>query len=342
MKIKFNKFERVAGLFVLAIIVTAMVFTVFVAVKQKWFEAKMELETSFQYADHIFPGTPVQMSGLKIGAIKDVELKGDKDVTVRFYVYESYFDKLREDSIVKMMRPFIIGDKVIDITMGSADSPKLKNGAFVQSEPSVDLMDLVSGRSIGPFMDTIQNLSKNIMTLADAFADPERSKAFIRIFDEMSPLMSELRVASKEFVEMATQMTKKKALHRMTSNFATMSREMNRMLPEFRKVVEQSPEVVANSAQMVENMRELTDEMKKLIPVIAAVAPELPEASKRAIEALNEAVIVMKAMQKSFLLRSSVAEVREEEQERRADEIEEEKRKRAPASKDETREDFNF
>jgi phospholipid/cholesterol/gamma-HCH transport system substrate-binding protein len=44
------------------------------------------------------------------------------------------------------------------------------------------------------------------------------------------------------------------------------------------------------------------------------VGPELPGASRRLLEALNETVVLLKAMQKSFLMRGNVREVREEEE----------------------------
>jgi phospholipid/cholesterol/gamma-HCH transport system substrate-binding protein len=71
---------------------------------------------------------------------------------------------------------------------------------------------------------------------------------------------------------------------------------------------------------MVKNMSVLTHEMQKLAPAIAAIAPEFPKTSMRAVEALNETVVLLKALQKSFLLRGNVEAVREQE--------------RQPASKD--------
>ena len=46
-------------------------------------------------------------------------------------------------------------------------------------------------------------------------------------------------------------------------------------------------------------------------PAINAVAPQLPTASKRAIEALDEVVVTLKAMQRSWMMRGNVKEVRE-------------------------------
>ena len=65
--------------------------------------------------------------------------------------------------------------------------------------------------------------------------------------------------------------------------------------------------------QMVTNLNVLTAEMQKLAPAIAAIAPDLPKTSLKAVEALNETVVLLKALQKSFLLRGNVEEVCEQE-----------------------------
>ena len=51
MKIKFNKFERVAGIFVLTAIVGGVAVMIGVAVKKGWFETKIKFETMLKNAD---------------------------------------------------------------------------------------------------------------------------------------------------------------------------------------------------------------------------------------------------------------------------------------------------
>jgi len=60
----------------------------------------------------------------------------------------------------------------------------------------------------------------------------------------------------------------------------------------------------------------LTTEFKVVLPALAEIAPELPKTSRRAVEALDEAVVLMKALQKSFFVKGNAQEVRLEEAER--------------------------
>jgi phospholipid/cholesterol/gamma-HCH transport system substrate-binding protein len=60
----------------------------------------------------------------------------------------------------------------------------------------------------------------------------------------------------------------------------------------------------------------MTGEFKKLTPAIAEIAPDLPRTTRRAVEALDETVVVLKAIQKSWFFRSNVKDVRQEEEKR--------------------------
>ena len=72
----------------------------------------------------------------------------------------------------------------------------------------------------------------------------------------------------------------------------------------------------------------LTDEVQKTLPLLKEAAPEIPHASRRALEALDETVVTLKAIQKSFLLRGNVEDVRKEEA------VREQKKTRVPAAEE--------
>ena len=90
MKVKFSKFERVAGLFVGFAIIGFFVSAISVAVKQGWFESKVHFETQFLNADGVHAGTAVQMAGLRAGSVESVELLQDSKILVKFHVLEKY------------------------------------------------------------------------------------------------------------------------------------------------------------------------------------------------------------------------------------------------------------
>jgi phospholipid/cholesterol/gamma-HCH transport system substrate-binding protein len=107
-----------------------------------------------------------------------------------------------------------------------------------------------------------------------------------------------------------SQVNRKGKLVHVVDNLVTMTDEMNKIMPQ---LLVDSPELGRNLAHIAKNTAILTDELQKTLPMIQEIGPELPRASRRAMEALDETVVTLKALQKSFLLRGSVKDVREEE-----------------------------
>ncbi|MFN9975402.1 MAG: hypothetical protein ACK58T_36480, partial [Phycisphaerae bacterium] len=61
-----------------------------------------------------------------------------------------------------------------------------------------------------------------------------------------------------------------------------------------------------------DQLAQLTKDLNEIMPVVKQIAPQFPEISNSGIEALNEMVIVLQAMQKSFILQGSTQKVLEE------------------------------
>lgn len=286
MKIKFNKFERVAGLFVLFALLGAFIVTVSVAIKKGWFSSKIEYVTEMESAEGLNPGTLVQVAGLRAGKVKEVDLLSVDKVRVRFEVLEKFQNQIRQDSEVQVLRPFVIGEKVLEISVGSASLPVLKGGSSIQTVSSFDIMDIFSGRQLGPVLGTFEQLTQNFKVLAEAFADPERTKAMVQIFDRLDPLLNNLNKMSVEVTKTTGTFNQKQRLETALDNLSLLTMELNKVLAT-------------------------------LTPAIEAVAPDLPQTSLRAVEALDETVILLKALQNSFMLRGRVRDVREQEEKER-------------------------
>jgi phospholipid/cholesterol/gamma-HCH transport system substrate-binding protein len=310
MKLKFNKFERVAGLFVLFAFFGFVLFAISVAVKQGWFESKVHFISKFKNADGIHIGTLVQISGLRAGAVTSVELLESHEIKVKFYVHEKFHAKVKKDSKAQLIRPFIIGDRVLEVTRGSVESEMLPANATVANEETMDLMTLLSGRDLGVHMKAFSGLMDNFKFLAEAFLNKDRTESMVRAFDRIDPLIKNMNTMSIEVVKMAKQANQDENFGHVLMEFRQTAKDLNEIIP---RLAERAPELTQDLNQLVGNLAILTEDFKVVLPALAEVAPELPFASRRAVEALDEAVVLIKAMQKNFFVRGSAEEVREEE-----------------------------
>jgi phospholipid/cholesterol/gamma-HCH transport system substrate-binding protein len=295
MRYKFNPFERAVGIFLSSAILGSMTFAIAIAVKKNWFEEKNHYYALAKTADGIREGAAVQISGLKVGKIEVVDLKEDGQIKVKFSVLKKYEKTIPQDSMVSFVRPYILGEKIINISLGKKDIAFMKNEALFATAESLDVIDIMTG-----------DRAREMLTKTHAILDHVEQVVMIG-------------------KEIASQVGDKKKLAKTMDNIALASYSLRKMLPH---VMEKTPEMSQNVATIVANLSSLTSSLKDLEPIISEVAKTLPTGSKKAIEALNESVVILRAMQNSFLLKGSVADVRKEEAKK------EEEAKRKPASEE--------
>lgn len=314
MKIKFNIYERVAGIFVLTAIVGTLVVGLGVAIKRGWFEPKIAFRTTLPSADGLHMGTLVQVAGLRAGSVDSIELKSSNEVIVTFEISRKYSHLVRHDSEVRVMRPFVIGEKVLELTVGTDAAPAAAEGHMLVAGESMDLLDLMSGRKMAPYLATLGQMMENLKFVAEAFLDPKRSRSIVQIFDELAPLVRNTGSITREVAGILKEVNKKNQLTETINNLASITKELNKVVPQLTQT---APQLGHDLGKISTNLAVLTEEMNKVLPVFSEMAPEFPRVSRRAIEALDETVITLKAMQKSFLLRGSVKDVKEEEAKQR-------------------------
>ena len=320
MKVKFNQFEKVAGFFVLGAIGLFFMSLLGVAIKQGWFDSKITYVTKFKAAEGLHAGATVQIAGLRAGSVDEVDLTDDNMIVVHFSVLEKFTNRIKVDSQAQLIRPFIIGERALEVTVGSTEAANLDPNTMMRGHDTMDLMTILSGRNLGESLAQMGEMMDNLKTLAQAFLDKDRTQSMIQMFDRIDPLLKNLNTMSVEVIKLSRQATKDDNMGRVMAELSVTTRELNALIP---LINQKAPKMGQDIEQLVGNLAVLTEQFKVFIPALAEIGPDLPHASRRAVQALDEAVVLLKAMQKSFLIRGSVEDVREEE----------EKARRLPASK---------
>jgi phospholipid/cholesterol/gamma-HCH transport system substrate-binding protein len=310
MKIKFNLFERVAGLFVLGAIVLSFAITIGMGIKKGWFDPKVTLVIEIDSADGLNPGTGVRFSGLRIGSVNTVELKAGGQVEVRFKVLKRYAERLNADSVVYVVRPFVIGEKELKIENVNTVAPPVKEGQVLSAVTPGDFLEMLGSNKIGAYIESFGAATENLQKLAEAFLSDERTDDIIKLFDEITPLMAKMNSMATEVSTLSASLNEKQKMARVLDDVLVMSKQLKKALPAVSKDM---PALTTNILTLTENLNQLSSDMKEIVPVFKQIAPEIPAATKKATAALDEVVLTLKAMQKTWFLRSNVEDVKEEE-----------------------------
>ncbi len=115
-------------------------------------------------------------------------------------------------------------------------------------------------------------------------------------------------------------------LDQTLAHTTVVTKELEEHLPY---VIKKAPDMTRDASNMMSGMNKIVIQMNELQPLMRQLATRLPEGTEKAVNALEESIIVLRAMQKSFFLSGGAEEARAEIKEERA----KKQIKRSPASK---------
>lgn len=109
------------------------------------FSRKAALHTSFDNISGLVVGAPVRLGGVDIGIVQSIRFDPDlqvKKVRVALSVHTRYLDRIRTDSIARLSSKGLLGDMIINISVGSPDFPPLKSGDTLAAQESEGLAEM--------------------------------------------------------------------------------------------------------------------------------------------------------------------------------------------------------
>ena len=156
------------GIFVLAAIVLFVAFVLTIGSQTRVFEGRYTLRASFSTIEGLIVGAPVRLAGFTVGHVARIgfgQRPGDKHLVVELSVDRRYQDKIREDSVSTISTIGLVGDKYVEITVGSEDRKPL---APMASIPSLDPLDY--GKLLQKGDQIMTSVSKLSNALEEFFA----------------------------------------------------------------------------------------------------------------------------------------------------------------------------
>jgi phospholipid/cholesterol/gamma-HCH transport system substrate-binding protein len=159
------------GLFVIFGIVLTM-FAVFLIgdTRQLW-NGKAGYSCAFKEVAGLKPGAPVRMGGLDVGDVTHVghgKDPGDARVYVKMAISKGEAERIRSDTLARVVNKGLLGDKMLELTVGSPDAPPLAAGALVPSEEPSDVL-ASANKIVSAGAKTVEDLEP----LARALGDPK-------------------------------------------------------------------------------------------------------------------------------------------------------------------------
>ena len=251
MKLSFRHTDKIVGAFLLIAIFVLMLSIIFVLINQKTFTKKHYYSTVFYDRVGLKIDTDIIYNGFAIGKIKKLTLNEEDMVVVDFYIYEKYFSRITEGSVLNRVNNPLSGSTVYFIR--NRDSEVIIPAG--NSIPSLDMPDgiaLLNAGVIKPRVDAISNILVNVDRLLMSLNSDHNAEAnaISRILVNSADIVEKLKVDMY-------------AVSEMLDNFKTLSFNMREAEGLVQRLVDPEGELMFNSLQ--KSLNELAVTMEEAI-----------------------------------------------------------------------------
>jgi phospholipid/cholesterol/gamma-HCH transport system substrate-binding protein len=173
------------GIFVLVALATFLGLVYALGARARLFEARYTIHADFTEVGGLVEGATVRLAGVQIGRVTGVNLPprpGGK-VRVDLTIARRFSDRIRKNSVARIETQGLLGDKIVEITVGDASSAALAPGEVLASSDPADF-----GRAIAAGAET----AKNVAALASALRETAEKVNQSKIIEDAATTVNKL------------------------------------------------------------------------------------------------------------------------------------------------------
>jgi phospholipid/cholesterol/gamma-HCH transport system substrate-binding protein len=155
------------GIFVVAALICFGVAVFWIGGQQFMFSSTYRLNAEFQNVAGLGGGADVRVGGMREGTVAHITLprRPNEKVRVTMTLKNATRDVIKKDSVAAIRSEGLVGDQYVEITFGSEQAAKVKDGDTIGGEPVVQISDLI--KKADQMLDSAQGALQNVEDTAD-------------------------------------------------------------------------------------------------------------------------------------------------------------------------------
>jgi phospholipid/cholesterol/gamma-HCH transport system substrate-binding protein len=161
------------GAFIVATLLVFAAGIFWIGHMQFLFDKTYRLNADFQNVAGLNNGAEVRVAGIHEGTVKRIDLpsKPTDKVRVVMDLQKGTRDVIKKDSVAAIRSEGLVGDKYVEISLGSEQAAQVKSDDTIQSEPPLQMSDLVRKAdgilsSAQGAMDSVTDTANNLRSIS--------------------------------------------------------------------------------------------------------------------------------------------------------------------------------
>lgn len=191
------------GVFVIVGLAAFLALIYALGARARLFEPRFTVHAEFTEVGGLVEGATVRLAGVQIGRVSAVHLPpqpGGK-VRVDMSIARRFGDRIRKDSVARIETQGLLGDKIIEITVGSTGAPPVRPADVLASRDPFD---------ISRVMDESAQVVKNVGALADSLRETAQALNQSRLIDEVTATVQSARRITDQVGRVVTEVERGK------------------------------------------------------------------------------------------------------------------------------------
>ena len=129
---------------VITMSVAILIFAIFFAGRiESILSPKVEINAYIKDVMGLRKGSPVWISGIEIGFVKGISLHSEYGTMIVMSINENALRYIKKDSTASVQTMGLLGDKYIEISLGSAESQTISKGDTLSGTEQIDIKDII-------------------------------------------------------------------------------------------------------------------------------------------------------------------------------------------------------
>ena len=157
------------GLFVLIALAAFLGMIYALGARARLFEPRYTIHADFTEVGGLAEGATVRLAGVQIGRVTGVHLPGQPGGKVRtdLTIAWQFADRVRKDSVARIETQGLLGDKIVEVTVGTAAAAPVRGGDTIAARDPFNIADVVSEttqivKSVGALAEGLRRTAETL------------------------------------------------------------------------------------------------------------------------------------------------------------------------------------
>jgi len=288
--------RRKVGWFVMLGLGAIVLLLLVATLRTELFARKFTLYVAPPSASAFFVGQEVKFQGFTIGRVDDIALLPSGEVSIALRLLDRYRGMLHQGSAVRLVKPGLLGQEIVEVTAGDVQTALLDDGARLPFREQATLEQLLM--DMKPAVANADTLLGELVQLArwlnDPSGDVRLATSNIRTVTEgvdqgaIQQTIERVSEAAVQLEKLSRQLTDNKAGEYLASSLKETVQVLKNIEPLTSELSKQAPEAMARSRALLEKLDDLSRAMKGIASDMRQFTPELPGLAQESRDAMLE------------------------------------------------------